>query len=150
MSINNISRTTQAEANFNFSNATSFEVFSDDVLTSTTATYPTFTTKISDTSHTDQPGRYVVNWYSELTNSGNNNLSWFRVQWKNTTSPTWITLTEIDILIPRTESFVPVSGFKTIDPVITDTIDLRIQFARDAGTARIRNSNIYLFRVELA
>jgi hypothetical protein len=132
---------------FDFSNATDFEVFTSDNLSSTTITYPNYVDKLVDTSDTTETGRYVVNWYAELTNSGNNNLTWFRVEWKQTASPTWLTLTEIDVLIPRGESFVPVSGFKTIDNLTTSTIDLRIQFARDSGTARIKNTNVYLFRV---
>jgi hypothetical protein len=134
---------------FDFSNATDFEVFTSDILDSTISTYPTYTTKLSETSETSETGRYVVNWYAELTNSGNNNLIWFRVQWKQTGSPTWLTLTEIDVLIPRGESFIPVSGFKTIDNLTLSTIDIRIQFARDSGTARIRNTNVYLFRVSV-
>lgn len=135
------------EGDFDFSNATSFQVFVNDTVNSTTSVYPNFVTKLSGTSIDNTTGKYVINWYCELTNSGNNNITWFKVQWKPTTSGTWLNLTEIDILIPRGDSYIPVSGFKTIDLASTDTVDLRIQFCTESATARIRNSNVYLFRV---
>lgn len=135
-----------AEANFDFSNATAFEAFNDNGTSSTTLT--AYQTKLSNTSTTDGTGSFILQWYSELANSGNNNTTLFRVQWKQSGSATWIDLTASDVFVGRSEVFVPFSGFKVISNPTQDTIDFRIQWARGTGgTARIKNANFYLFRV---
>lgn len=136
------------EGNFNFSNATSFEVFNDDTISSTTSTSPQ--TKLTATTDTDRQGKYVVQWSFELTNSGNNAISNTIIQWKPTSSGTWSDLLNLELLIPRSEVYVPVSGFRVIDLMVTSTIDLRIQYYRTDGTVRIKNVSIYAFRVELS
>jgi hypothetical protein len=138
-----------AEANFDFSNATAFEVFSDVGITSTTNEPPNWVTKLSGTTIEAGEGKYVVCWYSEITNSGNNNIVWFRCQFKKTSEGIYTTATEIDSQIPRAESFNIMSGFRVFDVVGEDTIDFRVQFARESGTARIQNCNVYIFRVAI-
>ena len=139
-------KTPNAEANFNFSNATAFEAFADSTLSSTTST--TLQTKLSGTSTRDDTGSYILQWYCEVANSNNNATTDFRVQWKQTSSTTFITLTEFDTFIGRTDKFIPLTGFKIISNPTQSTIDFRIQFARGTGgTARIQNVNFYLFRI---
>lgn len=136
------------EGNFNFSNATAFEAFSDIGLSNTTSNYPNYVNKLSGTNTENLSGKFIIQWYSEISNSGNNNITWVRVQWKRSSDTAWLNLTEIDILIPRANSYVLFSGFRVVDVDPTDTIDFRIQFARGSGTARIQNANLYIFRVE--
>lgn len=142
-----IFQSSNAEANFSFSNAVAFEVFSSLGVDSTTST--TFVTKLSGTTLELGQGRYVINWYAELTNSGNNNLNEFRVEFKKTTSPTFMEACELELLIPRNEAFNIMSGFRVFDIVGEDTIDFRMQYRRIDGTARIRNANLYIFRIAL-
>lgn len=147
MSISRIQRTTQAESNFNFSNATSFEVFEDNGTSSTTS--GTYQTKLSATTQTDEVGKYIIQWFAEVANSTNNNTVLFRVQYKPTTSGTWITLSEPDIFVGRSEIYDGQTGFRVIELLASDSIDVRIQYAAGGATARIRNVNLYIFRVEL-
>jgi hypothetical protein len=135
------------EGGFDFSNATSFEAWNDDGVSSTTSTSPQ--TKLSETTETDRQGRYIVVWYFQLTNSGNNNISNALVEWKPTNSGTWQNLLDLDLLIPRGESYIPVSGFRIINHMTDVTIDLRIRYFRTDGTARIKDASLYIFRVEL-
>lgn len=141
-------KTRNPESNFNFSNATSFEVFEDNGTSSTTSA--TFVTKLSATTEINEVGKYIIQWFSELANSSNNQTTLFRVQWKPTSSGTWITLTDPDIFIGRSEIYDGQTGFRVIETMAQDTIDLRIEYAAGGATARIRNVNIYIFRVELA
>lgn len=141
-------KTRNPESNFNFSNATSFEVFEDNGTSSTTSA--TFVTKLSATTEINEVGKYIIQWFSELANSANNQTTLFRVQWKPTSSATWITLTEVDMFIGRSEIYDGQTGFRVIETMAQDTIDLRIQYASGGATARIKNVNIYIFRVELA
>ena len=141
-----ISQTKNPESGFNFSNATAFQAFSDDPINSTTS--GTYQTKLSGSSGTDDQANYIMQWYCELANSTNNGTTLFRAQWKNTSSGTWINLTEIDSYIGRSSVYVPVNGFKIITNTITDTIDFRLQYAvGSGGTASIKNANFYLFEV---
>jgi hypothetical protein len=41
------------------------------------------------------------------------------------------------------------SGFRVFEIMGEDTIDFRVQFARGDATARIRNANLYIFRIAL-
>lgn len=140
-----INQTRNPESNFNFSNAVGFEVFASLGLSSTTST--TFQTKLSGTTSESETGTYVINWYSEMTNSGNNNLVAYRVQFKPTTSATWLDACDLDILVTRAEAFEIMSGFRVFEITISDTIDFRVQYRRINATARIRNVNLYIFRV---
>jgi hypothetical protein len=132
---------------FDFSNAAAFEVFEDQTNTNTISEFPNYITKLSGSTSEISSGRYVINWSFEIANSTNNNSSWSRVQWKKSVDSTYITLTEIDNFIGRSDKYVPVSGFKVVDVDTEDTIDFRIEFCRSGGTARIQNVNIYIFRV---
>jgi len=136
-----------AEANFNFSNATSFEVFEENGTSSTTS--GTYQTKLTATTQTDTIGKYIIQWFAEVANSTNNNTVLFRVQWKPTTSGTWTTLSEPDIFVGRSEIYDGQTGFRVVETVATDTLDVRIEYAAGGATARIRNVNLYVFRVEL-
>lgn len=138
-----------AEANFDFSNATAFEVFSSINLTSTTNQPPNWVTKLSGTTTEQGQGKYVLCWYAEMTNSGNNNIVWFRTQYKKSSDATFLEACELDLLVSRSEKFEIMSGFRVFDIIGEDTIDFMMQFAREDGTARIRNANIYIFRVAL-
>jgi hypothetical protein len=135
------------ESNFDFSNATSFEVFNDDTISSTTST--TYQTKLAATTMTDDIGKYVIQWSAEIANSSNNQTSLFKVEWKPSSSGTWTLATEIDVFIGRSEVYQPVSGFRVVDLLTEDSIDLRIQYAAGGATARIKFVSIYIFRVEL-
>lgn len=132
---------------FDFSNAVGFEVFDDQTNTSTTSVFPNYITKLSGTTTEIGSGRYIINWSFEVANSSNNNSTWSRLQWKTTSSPTYLTLSEIDNFVGRSNKYVPVSGFKVVDVLIDDTIDFKIDFASGGATARIQNVNIYIFRV---
>jgi hypothetical protein len=136
-----------AEGNFDFSNAVGFATFSDLTLTSTTNQPPDWVTKLSGSTMEVEEGRYVICWYAELTNSGNNNINWFRTQYKKTTDVTFIDACSLDMLIGRAEAYEIMSGFRVFDVDGDDTIDFRVQFARGDATARIRNANVYIFRV---
>lgn len=135
------------EGNFDFSNATSFEVFNDDGVSSTTS--GTFQTKLTGTTATDVPGKYVLQWSVEIANSANNNTTLFRVQWKMSSSGTWNDATSLDVFIGRSEIYQSTSGFRVIETMSTGTIDLRVQYAAGGATARIRFVSVYIFRVEL-
>lgn len=133
---------------FDFSSATSFEAFNSNAVQSTTST--TFQTKLTGTSVTNDTGGYILQWYCEVANSNNNNTTNFRVQWKQNGSGTWITLTEFDAFVGRSNKYIPITGFKVVSNSTVDNIDFRIQWARGTGgTARIQNANFYLFRVEV-
>lgn len=140
-----INQTRNPESNFNFSNAVGFEVFASLDLSSTTSA--TFQLKLDGTTSESETGTYVINWYSEMTNSGNNNLVAYRVQFKPTASSTWIDACDLDILVTRAEAFEIMSGFRVFEITAPDTIDFRVQYARIDATARIRNANLYIFRV---
>lgn len=142
-------QTRNPEVNFDFSNATNFEVFSDLGLSSTAQSPPNYVTKLSGSTSDSTTGSFVINWYAELTNSGNNNISWYRLQWKRSSDGAWITLSNIDITISRANAFVPIAGAIQFVVSAADTIDFRLQFARGNGTARIQNANVYIFRVAL-
>lgn len=142
-------KTRNPESNFNFSNATSFEVFESISTQSTTNTI--YQLKLNATTQSEVPGKYIIQWFVELANSTNNNTTLFKVSWKPTTSPTWITLAENDIFSGRSEVYEPSTGFRVVDLIVEDTIDIKIEWARgDGGTARIRNANLYVFRVEIS
>ena len=145
----NIFQTKNPEAGFDFANATAFEVFSDITLTSTTNQPPNWVTKLSGTTIEAGEGKYVICWYAEKTNSGNNNINWFRVQYKKTTDVTFLEACELDLLVSRAEAFQIMSGFRVFEIMGEDTIDFRVQFARGDATARIRNANLYIFRIAL-
>ena len=140
-------QTKNAEAEFNFSNAVGFEVFGDVAITSTTLAYPTYTTKLSGTTIDVGSGKYVINWFFEIANSGNNNSTWSIVEWKKTSDATWNTLSEIDNFVGRSNKYVPVSGFVVVDVLTDDTIDFRVRYAPNGSTGRIKNVNTYIFRV---
>lgn len=140
-------QTKSAESNFNFSNAVAFEVFSDTTITSTTVTYPNYLTKLSGTTQQIGSGKYVINWFFEIANSGNNSSTWSIVEWKRSTDSTWLLLSEIDNFVGRTDKYVPVSGFVVVDVLLEDSIDFRVRFSRSGNTARIKNVNLYIFRV---
>jgi hypothetical protein len=140
-------QTKSAESNFNFSNAVAFEVFSDVLESSTTLAYPSYTNKLTGTTMEAGTGKYVINWFFEIANSNNNNSTWSRVEWKRSTDPTWLLLSEIDNFVGRTNKYLPVSGFVVVDVLNEDTIDFRIRYAPDGATGRIKNVNIYIFRV---
>lgn len=142
-----IYKTKNPEANFNFSNATSFEVFESNAISSTTST--TYITKLNATTITNTIGKYIIQWFAEVANSSNNNTILFRVQYKPTSSGTWITLSEPDVFIGRSEIYDGQTGFRVIETLATDTIDIRVEYAAGGATARIRNVNVYVFRVEL-
>lgn len=143
-----IIQTKNGEANFNFSNAVAFEVFSLESEQSTTST--TFQVKLSGTSIDDQTGKYVVHWFSEIANTNNNATTLFRVQWKNTSETVWKDLTSADAYVGRSNVFIPMSGFRVIDKLVEETMEFRIEFARGTGgTAKIKNTNLYLFRVAI-
>ena len=142
-----INQSRNPESNFDFSNAVSFEVFSSIGTSSTTST--TFQTKLSGTTQEVASGKYVICWYAELTNSGNNNLNDFRVEYKKTIDATYLSACELDILIPRAEAFNIMSGFRVFDIVGDDTIDFRMQYRRIDATARVRNANVYIFRIAI-
>lgn len=135
------------EVNFDFSNAVGFEVFSDVAQTSTVITYPDYLTKLEGTTTEIESGQYVINWFFEIANSGNNNSSWSRVQWKRSSDIDYIHLSETDNFVGRSDKFLPVSGFVVVNVMTPDTIDFRVQFAREGATARIQNVNVYIFRV---
>jgi hypothetical protein len=135
------------EGNFNFSNATSFEVFNQDSVSSTTS--GTFQTKLTGTTTTDIPGKYVLQWSAELANSSNNNTTIFRVQWKPTLSPTWVDATSLDVFVGRSDIYQSTSGFRVIETMATDTIDFRVQYAAGGATASIKFVSVYIFRVEI-
>jgi hypothetical protein len=135
------------EGNFNFSNATSFEVFNDDAISSTTSNE--FQTKLTATTTTDISGKYVLQWSAEVANSSNNNTTLFRVQWKMSSSGTWIDATSLDVFTGRSEIYQSTSGFRVIETMTTGTIDLRVQYAAGGATARIRFVSVYIFRVEI-
>ena len=143
-----VSKTRNPEANFNFSNATSFEVFENNAVSSTTSS--AFQDKLSITSQSDIPGKYVVQWFMEIANSSNNQQTLVRVEWKPTSSGVWTIITDVDAFIGRSEVYDAQSGFRVIQLVSTDTIDVRVSYAAGGSTARIRNVNVYLFRVELS
>ena len=135
------------EGNFDFSNATSFEVFNDDAISSTTS--DVFQTKLTATTITDIQGKYVLQWSAEVANSSNNNTTLFRVQWKMSSSGTWIDATSLDVFTGRSEIYQSTSGFRVIETMTTGTIDLRVQYAAGGATARIRFVSVYIFRVEI-
>lgn len=132
---------------FDFSNAVDFEVFDDQTISSTTSDFPDYITKLSGTTTEIGSGRYVINWSFEVANSTNNNSTWSRVQYKKTGDASFITLSEIDNFVGRSEKYVAVSGFKVVNIDTEDTIDFRIEFCREGATARIQNVNLYIFRV---
>lgn len=133
------------EGNFNFSNAVNFEVFTSLGTDSTTST--TYQTKLTGTTSEPGSGKYVINWYAELTNTGNNKLNEYRVQFKRTSDATWIDACELEVLVARAEAWEIMSGFRVFEIMVDDTIDFRVQYRRINATARIRNSNLYIFRV---
>lgn len=136
-----------AEANFNFSNATAFEVFSSVAISSTTSR--TFQTKLSGSTAQSGQGTYVICWYSELTNSRNNNLNEYQVQYKKTTETNFVNACQLELEITRSGAYQIMSGFRVFTITGEDTIDFRIRYRRIGGTARIRNANIYIFRIAL-
>ena len=144
-----VSKTKTAEAGFDFSQAVSFEAFSSLNQTSTTNQPPNWVTKLSGTTESVGEGQYVICWYAELTNSGNNNVNWFRTQYKKSEDSTFLEACELDLLVTRNEKYEIMSGFRVFNVVGEDTIDFRVQFARGSETARIRNVNLYIFRVAL-
>lgn len=137
------------EANFDFSNATAFESFTDITLSSTTSTM--YQIKLQDsTAEPHEVGEnYIIQWFAEIANSASNKTMLYRVQYKESSSVTWLTATEIDTYIGRSEKYIPATGFKVFTTAAIDTIDFRVQWARGTGgTARIQNVNVYLFRVK--
>lgn len=140
-----IKQTRNPESNFNFSNAVAFEVLSDLAQTSTTS--DVFQDKLTGTTGEAGAGKYVINWYAELTNSGNNNLNEYRVQFKPSSSGVWINVCSLEVLVARGESYEIMAGFRVFEILTEDTIDFRVQFRRIDATARIRNANVYIFRV---
>lgn len=135
------------EGNFNFSNATSFEVFNDDTISSTTST--TYQTKLAATTMTDEIGKYIIQWSAEIANSSNNQTTLFKVEWKPTSSGTWSLASELDVFIGRSEVYQSTAGFRVVDLLSQDSIDLRIQYSAGGATARIKYVSIYIFRVEV-
>lgn len=142
-----IYKTRNPESNFNFSNATAFEVFEENALSSTTSS--TFQTKLTATTMSDVSGKYIIQWFAEIANSSNNNQTLMRVEYKPTTSGTWTILSDVDAFIGRSEIYDGQTGFRVIELLTNDTIDIRISFAAGGATARIRNVNTYVFRVEI-
>ena len=140
-------QTKNAEADFNFSNAVGFEVFSDVDISSTTLSYPNYTDKLTGSTLTIESGRYVLNWFFEIANSGNNNSTWSNVEWKRSSDTLWNTLSEIDNFVGRSNKYVPIAGFVVVDVLLEDTIDFRVRYAPNGATGRIKNSNVYIFRV---
>jgi hypothetical protein len=141
----NIFQTKNAEAGFNFANAVAFEVFSSVAVSSTTST--TFQDKLTGTTQEIAEGTYVICWYAELTNSGNNNLNEFRVDYKKTTDATFIEACQLETLITRADAYEVMSGFRVFAITGEDTIDFRVSYRRIDATARIRNTNVYIFRI---
>ena len=142
-----IYKTRNPESNFDFSNATSFEVFENNEVSSTTST--TLQTKLLATSQSDIPGKYIIQWFAEIANSSNNQQTLMRVEWKPSSSGTWNILSDVDAFIGRSEIYDGQTGFRVIQLLTEDTIDMRISYAAGGATARIRNVNLYLFRVEI-
>jgi hypothetical protein len=143
-----IFQTKAAEAGFDFTTAVAFEVFADQTLTSTTNQPPNWVTKLSgQTTEAELAGTYVIQWAAEMSNGNNNAVVNFRVQWKSESSSTWITLTELDPTIVRSNSYIALSGFRVVEQMLNEKIDFRLQFARTDGTALIRAANLYIFRV---
>lgn len=143
-----INQSKNAESGFNFSNAVAFEEFLDATTSSTTSTV--YQTKLQGTSVTNEAGSYILQWAFQVTRSANNSEIDYRVQWKPSTSVTWITASEINLFVGRADIFIPASGFKVVNKNSVSNLDFRVQWRRNGGgSASITDVNFYLFRIAL-
>jgi hypothetical protein len=146
-----IYQTKNPEVNFDFTNATNFQIFESNDTTSTTVTYPSYNIKLQGTTSTPSSGYFILNFFFEMTSSTANTSNWYRVDYKPTSSGTWNILSECQVRVPQGENYLPISGFRIFQINSSDTIDFRVSHARSSGTTsgtnRIRNVNVYIFKV---
>lgn len=142
-----IFQTKNPEVNFDFTSATNFQIFESNAVSSTTTTYPSYALKLSGTTSTAGTGFYILNFFFEMTNSNANTSNWYSVEYKPTSSGTWTILSECQVRVPQGGNYLPISGFRIFQMTTSDTIDFRVRHARVTGTNRIRNVNVYIFKV---
>jgi hypothetical protein len=142
-----IYQTKNPEVNFDFTSATNFQIFESNDITSTTVTHPSYNTKLQGTTSIASSGYFILNFFFEMTNSNANTSNWYKVEYKPSSSGTWNILSECQIRVPQGEHYLPISGFRIFQISNSDTIDFRVMHSRESGTNRIRNVNVYIFKV---
>lgn len=128
---------------------TEFEAFTDDSTESTTSNSWVTKNNYPYTTTTKTAGDYLVDYTAQLGQSDKEKEVGYRVQWREGTSGTWITLVDVRDGVSQDGAYQLRTGFNIIT-LSTDTVfQVRVQWGQtdEGGTGFIRNAAIKVSRV---
>ena len=128
---------------------TEFEAFSDDPQESTTSNGWVTKNNYPYTTDVKTAGDYVVDFSAQIGQSDKEKTVGFRVQWREGTSGTWITLADARNGLSADNGTELRTAFRVIT-LSTDTeFQIRIQWGQtdDGGTGTIENATIKIGKV---
>lgn len=123
---------------------TEFESFSSPATQTTTSNGWVTKAGYPYTSQEKPAGRYIIDFTAEVSNNSNNSEVGVRIQWRQGTSGTWITLKSIQTEIPRGGTVFLFTAFEEIT-LNTDTVfQVQFQFGQtdSGGTGSISEANL--------
>lgn len=135
-----------APGNIDIGDATSFELYSSDGSQNTTSNGWVTKTGYPYTTSIKEPALYILDYSCNTTNSNKQKAVGTRVQYREGTSGTWITLGGSDIRngVSVDGEWQLRTGFNDITLTTETVIQFRFQFGQtdDGGTGSIKESSI--------
>lgn len=128
---------------------TEFEAFSSDAQENTTSNGWITKSGFPYTTAVKTQATYVIDHTSQLSNSDAEKQVGYRVQWREGTSGTWITLVDVRNGVTQDNEWDLRTGFNLVTLSSETEFQVRIQFGQtdEGGTGRIRFSAIKVGKV---
>lgn len=123
------------------------ENFRDESQSSTSSNV--WADKLTGTTGQLKEGSVLISAFSELGQSKGGRRLGYRVQWKPSSSPTWIDISESDNGVTNDNEWEARSCWDIVQLSASDTIDVRVQFGQTTGggIASIRKVRVGVVRI---